>query len=99
MANHFDKRTDPRLLVDGAKSVISVLQNYYPGDEFAQPEGAPRISRYAWGKDYHKVLKRGLYRVLEYIQEDEYVEVTPNSIRLRKMLLKEHERKRANRSG
>jgi epoxyqueuosine reductase len=69
MANYFDKRTDPRLLVEGAKSVISVLHNYYPGDEVTQPEGAPKISRYAWGKDYHKVLKSKLYRLLEFIQE------------------------------
>lgn len=69
MANHFDKRVDPRLLVDGAKSVISVLHNYYPGDEVVQPEGAPKISRYAWGKDYHKVLKKKLYQLLAFIQE------------------------------
>lgn len=75
MANHFDKRTDPRLLVDGAKSVISVLHNYFPGKEALQPEGAPKISRYAWGKDYHKVLKSKLYRLLEFIQEEVPTEV------------------------
>ncbi|MFK7971959.1 MAG: tRNA epoxyqueuosine(34) reductase QueG [Bacteroidia bacterium] len=75
MANHFDKRTDPRLLVDGAKSVISVMHNYFPGEGVSQPEGAPKISRYAWGKDYHKVLKNKLYRLLEFIQEEVKTEV------------------------
>ena len=70
MENYFDKRTDPRLLVEGAKSVISVLHNYFPGEDVSQPEGAPKISRYAWGKDYHRVLKSKLYRLLEYIQEE-----------------------------
>lgn len=70
MENHFDKRVDPRNLVDGAKSVISVLYNYYPEPQQKQPENAPKISKYAWGEDYHKVLKRNLYRVLEWIQEN-----------------------------
>lgn len=69
MENHFDKRVDPRLLVEGAKSVISVLLNYHPPAEYAQPEDAPKISTYAWGADYHKVIKHKLYRVLEFIQE------------------------------
>ncbi len=70
MEGYFDKRTDPRLLVDGAKSVISVLLNYMPQPEHAQPEDAPKISKYAWGEDYHKVIKRKLFRVLEFIQEN-----------------------------
>ncbi len=61
MANHFDKRLDPRLLVDDAKSVVSVLLNYYPGDspEDRLPEGPDdyKISKYAYGTDYHYVLK------------------------------------------
>lgn len=69
MENHFDKRVDPRLLVEGAKSVISVLLNYFPSEAHQQPEGAPKISTYAWGKDYHKVIKNKLYRLLEFIQE------------------------------
>lgn len=76
MENYFDKRTDPRLLVDGAKSVISVLHNYFPGKDVSQPEGAPKISRYAWGKDYHKVLKSKLYRLLEFIQEEVSADVS-----------------------
>jgi len=70
MENHFDKRVDPRNLVEGAKSVVSVLLNYHPEAGDAQPEGAPKISTYAWGEDYHKVIKRKLYRVLEFIQAE-----------------------------
>lgn len=70
MENHFDKRVDPRLLVEGAKSVISVLLNYFPEPGHQQPKDAPKISTYAWGADYHKVIKQKLYRVLEFIQEE-----------------------------
>lgn len=69
MENYFDKRVDPRLLVEGAKSVISVIHNYYPNSDFQQPEGAPKISTYAWGEDYHKVLKRKLYELFRYIHK------------------------------
>ena len=69
MENHFEKRVDPRLLVEGAKSIVSVLLNYFPPEEHRQPDDAPKISTYAWGEDYHKVIKRKLYRVLEFIQE------------------------------
>ncbi|MEO0471351.1 MAG: tRNA epoxyqueuosine(34) reductase QueG [Bacteroidota bacterium] len=69
MENYFDKRLDPRLLVEGAKSVISVIHNYFPHPEAHQPEGSPKISSYAWGEDYHKVLKRKLYRLFEQIQD------------------------------
>jgi epoxyqueuosine reductase len=68
MENHFDMRIDPRKLVEGAKSVISVLLNYFPDPAHQQPEDAPKISTYAWGEDYHKVIKRKLHRVLEFIQ-------------------------------
>ncbi|MCE2614070.1 tRNA epoxyqueuosine(34) reductase QueG [Flavobacteriaceae bacterium D16] len=67
MENHFDKRLDPRLLVDDAKSVISVLLNYYP--EKTQDEGTYKISRYAYGQDYHHVMKTKLRQLLEYIEE------------------------------
>jgi epoxyqueuosine reductase len=68
MAENFDKRVDPRLLVEGARSVISVLLNYFPQAGHVQPVDAPKISTYAWGEDYHKVLKRKLYRVVEWIE-------------------------------
>lgn len=69
MANHFDKRVDISLLVDGAKSVISVLLNYYTDQKQEDPE-APMISKYALGKDYHHVLKDKLYQLFAYIQTD-----------------------------
>lgn len=68
MENHFDKRLDPRLLVDGAKSVISVLYNYYPGK--TQEEGSYKISRYAYGQDYHHVIKTKLKQLMEFIGEE-----------------------------
>ncbi|MBT8222253.1 MAG: tRNA epoxyqueuosine(34) reductase QueG, partial [Eudoraea sp.] len=68
MENHFDKRLDPRLLVDGAKSVISVLLNYFP--EKTQEEGTYKISRYAYGQDYHQVMKAKLRELMHFIQEE-----------------------------
>lgn len=69
MANHFDKRLDPRLLVDGAKSVVSVLLNYYPEQTQENPE-APKISKYAYGKDYHFVIKDKLKELFAFIHEE-----------------------------
>ena len=69
MANHFEKRLDPRLLVDGAQSVVSVLHNYYqPVEADASPETG-RISRYAWGDDYHEVMKEKLYALYNWMDE------------------------------
>ncbi len=68
MANHFDKRLDPRLLVDGAKSVISLLLNYYPAKE-NQFESDLKISKYAYGEDYHFVIKDKLKIFLETLNE------------------------------
>jgi epoxyqueuosine reductase len=56
MANHFDKRLDPRLLVPGAKSVISLMINYYPEKTQIHTD-APKISKYAYGDDYHDVIR------------------------------------------
>ena len=67
MENHFDKRLDPRLLVDGARSVISVLLNYFP--EKTQEDGTYKISRYAYGQDYHHVMKAKLRQLREFIEE------------------------------
>ena len=69
MANHFDKRTDPRKLVEGAKSVISLTYNYHNETEQTDPE-APKISQYAYGKDYHFVVKNKLKSLLAYIREE-----------------------------
>lgn len=69
MENHFDKRLDPRLLVDNAKSVVSLLMNYYP--EQSQEKGSTyKISKYAYGKDYHFIIKDKLKLFLSYIQEE-----------------------------
>ncbi len=69
MENHFDKRTDPRRLVDGARSVIVVLQNYHTQEKQSDPE-APVISRYAYGKDYHKIIRKKLKKLLSWMQEE-----------------------------
>ena len=69
MTNHFDKRIDPRKLVDGAKSVISLAYNYFT--EAAQTdENAPKISKYAYGTDYHFVVKDKLKELLEFIYQN-----------------------------
>jgi len=66
MENHFDKRLDPRLLVDNAKSVISVLLNYYPEEEL---QSDFKIAKYAYGRDYHKVIKGKLKTLCEWMSQ------------------------------
>ena len=68
MENHFDKRLNPTLLVDGAKSVISLLLNYYPSE--LQNENSYKISKYAYGQDYHHVIKEKLKELLHFIQTE-----------------------------
>lgn len=68
MSQNFNKRLDPRLLFDGCKSVISLILNYYPEQE--QAEGLPKISRYAYGRDYHKVLKGKCKKLIEELQAE-----------------------------
>lgn len=68
MENHFDKRLDPTLLVPGAKSVISLLYNYH-AEKKEQPAGAPRIASYAYGEDYHQVIKEKLFAFVDLINE------------------------------
>lgn len=68
MENHFDKRLDPTKLVPGAKSVVSLLLNYYP--EETQPDGTYKISKYAYGRDYHFVIKRKLKEFLYRLNEE-----------------------------
>ena len=67
MENHFDKRLNPTLLVDGAKSVVSLLYNYYP--EQTQITDSPKISKYAYGKDYHEIIKEKLKEFLNTLKE------------------------------
>ena len=66
MANHFDKRLDPRLLVPGAKSVVSLMYNYFT--ESKQNDQAPKISKYAYGEDYHDVIKHKLRELWEKME-------------------------------
>ena len=68
MENHFDKRLNPTLLVDDSKSVISLLLNYYPS-EIQNPESF-KISKYAFGQDYHFVIKQKLNELLQRIQTE-----------------------------
>lgn len=67
MENHFDKRLDPRKLVDGAKSIISLSLNYFPKEVQSQKDYL--ISKYAYGEDYHFVIKRKLKLLMEAIRE------------------------------
>ena len=69
MENHFDKRLDPTLLVEGSKSVISLLLNYFPSEEQTD-KTAPKISKYAYGTDYHFVIKDKLKQLLHFIQDE-----------------------------
>jgi epoxyqueuosine reductase len=68
MENHFDLRIDPGKLVPGAKSVITLLLNYYPAT--SQAAGGPMISKYAYGKDYHEVIKEKLRQLLAEIRSE-----------------------------
>jgi len=68
MENHFDKRLNPRKLVEGSKSVISLLLNYYPSE--AQNTDSFKISKYAYGTDYHFVIKDKLKSLLHFIQDE-----------------------------
>jgi epoxyqueuosine reductase len=67
MEQHADKRINPVKLVPGARSVVSVLLKYATSNK--QPTGSPLVSKYAYGRDYHKVMKKKLKQLLEFIQE------------------------------
>ena len=69
MANHFDKRLDPRVLVPGAKSVVSLLLNYHSKEKQTDVE-APKIASYAFGDDYHKVIKDKLKQLVSFIHKE-----------------------------
>ncbi len=68
MENHFDLRIDPSRLVPGARSVITLLLNYFPARE--QPADTPRVARYAYGEDYHEVIRPKLKELLRLIREN-----------------------------
>lgn len=69
LERNFDKRLDPTKLVPGAKSVISVMMNYYPEDQQRDPE-APKIAKYAYGEDYHFVMKERLKSLMNFITDE-----------------------------
>jgi epoxyqueuosine reductase len=69
MARNFEKRLDPGLLVENARSVVSVLLNYFPAERQTDPD-APVLSKYAYGTDYHLVMKEKLGKLLEFIQNE-----------------------------
>ncbi len=66
MENHFEKRLDPTLLVDGSKTVISLAYNYFP--QKIQNTNAPQVAKYAYGEDYHKVVKDQAFVLFEFIK-------------------------------
>jgi epoxyqueuosine reductase len=66
MANYFEQRVDPSRLVPGAKSVITLIKNYYPGEEL---KGDLKISKYAYGQDYHTVIKQKLKEMINRLQD------------------------------
>lgn len=70
MANHFDKRLDPTRLVEGAKTVVSLAYNYYPTEQLPQEADDYKIAKYAYGKDYHFVIKDKLNVFLEALKEE-----------------------------
>ncbi len=68
MENYFDLRIDPSKLVPGARSVITLLKNYYPSQQ--QEPGIPKISKYAYGMDYHEVIRGQLKELLAHIKSE-----------------------------
>ena len=83
MENHFDKRLDPRLLVPGCKTVVTLLYNYFPENPSSSNDH-PQIAKYAWGEDYHKVIKDKLHILLSemrllagYIEGRVFVDSAP----------------------
>ena len=69
MERNFDKRLDPTKLVPGAKSVVSLLYNYFP-KESQSDASAPKISKYAYGKDYHAVIKDKLHELMRLLEDE-----------------------------
>jgi epoxyqueuosine reductase len=70
LANHFDKRLDPRKLVEGAKTVVSLIYNYYPEQPLSQGPEDLKLAKYAYGEDYHTVIREKLTEFLLSLRED-----------------------------
>lgn len=69
MANHFDKRLDPRKLVEGSRSVVTLLYNYFPENDLSRSDNY-KISKYAYGQDYHFVIKGKLRMLLDMLRQE-----------------------------
>jgi epoxyqueuosine reductase len=69
MNNHFDKRLDPRKLMNGCKTVISFIINYYSNSK-QEDANAPKLSKYAYGQDYHYVIKEKLRKLVAFIEDN-----------------------------
>lgn len=70
LANHFDKRLDPTKLVDGAKTVVSLIYNYYPQQKLPEGKSDIKLAKYAYGEDYHLVIREKLSEFLEILREE-----------------------------
>jgi epoxyqueuosine reductase len=70
LANHFDKRLDPSKLVEGAKTVVSLIYNYYPEKELPHQQEDIKLAKYAYGADYHDVIRAKLTEFLEVLREE-----------------------------
>jgi epoxyqueuosine reductase len=70
LANHFDKRLDPRKLVEGAKTVVSLIYNYYPAQKLPEEKTDIKLAKYAYGEDYHDVIRTKLTEFLEALREE-----------------------------
>jgi epoxyqueuosine reductase len=70
LANHFDKRLDPTKLVEGAKTVVSLTYNYYPEKQLPHQAGDIKLAKYAYGADYHEVIRGKLTELLEILREE-----------------------------
>jgi epoxyqueuosine reductase len=75
MEDNFEKRIDPTVLVPGARSVVSVIENYYQPISPPEDPALGRVSRYAWGDDYHNVLKKKLVALLAWLSDTTGTEV------------------------
>ncbi|MCE7056320.1 tRNA epoxyqueuosine(34) reductase QueG [Algoriphagus sp. AGSA1] len=70
LANHFDKRLDPTKLVEGAKTVVSLIYNYYPEQKLPESADSIKLAKYAYGEDYHFVIRDKLNEFLEILREE-----------------------------
>ncbi|MFC5625352.1 tRNA epoxyqueuosine(34) reductase QueG [Algoriphagus winogradskyi] len=70
LANHFDKRLDPTKLIEGAKTVVSLVYNYYPKDELPRGNSNIKLAKYAYGEDYHFVIRDKLNEFLEILRDE-----------------------------